>query len=92
MSWESAPMLQTVMIQSVSHSRAPIFFFQAQNDFDLAPSKTLSAAMKKAGLSYEVKFYPSFGKSTRDGHSFAYLGSAVWVGDVFAFLDKHCRK
>ena len=30
-------------------SNAPIFFFQAANDYDLSPSATLSAAMKEAG-------------------------------------------
>lgn len=86
MSWERTPMLQTVMIEAVKHSQAPIFFFQAENDFSLAPSKTLSLAMKKAGKPYEVKFYPPYGQSAKDGHSFAYLGSAVWADDVLGFL------
>jgi hypothetical protein len=30
-------------------------FFQAANDYDLSPSRTLSAAMKDAGKPYENK-------------------------------------
>jgi carboxymethylenebutenolidase len=90
-SWAEAPELQTLMTRAVRDSRAPIFFFQAENDYDLSPSRTLSAAMKNAGKEYEIKIYPPFGKTAQDGHSFGYFGSAVWGVDVFRFLDKHCR-
>jgi hypothetical protein len=69
-SWTEAPELRSLMIQAVRNSRAPIFFFQAANDFDLSPSKTLSAEMKEAGKTYEVKIYPPFGNSAGDGHTF----------------------
>lgn len=91
-SWAEAPELQTLMTRAVRDSRAPIFFFQAQNDYDLSPSRTLSAAMKNAGKEFEIKIYPPFGKTAQDGHSFGYFGSAVWGADVFRFLDKHCRR
>jgi hypothetical protein len=42
----------------VRNAKAPIFFFQAANDFDLSPSKTLSAEMNKVGKTYKVKIYP----------------------------------
>ena len=48
-SWARAPQLQSLMTRSVRHSRAPIFFFQAENDYDLSPSRVLSAAMKDSG-------------------------------------------
>ena len=91
-SWVQAPELQALMTRAVRNSRAPIFFFQAENDFDLSPSRTLSAAMKDAGKAFEIKIYPPFGKSSQEGHSFAYLGSSVWAGDVFRFLEEHCGK
>jgi dipeptidyl aminopeptidase/acylaminoacyl peptidase len=91
-SWAQAPELQTLMTRAVRNSRAPIFFFQAENDYDLSPSRILSAAMKDAGKVSEMKIYPAFGKSAPDGHSFAYLGSSVWADDVFRFLEMHCNK
>lgn len=91
-SWAEAPALQTLMAASVRNSRVPIFFFQAENDYDLSPSKVLSAAMKDAGKPYELKIYPPYGSSTQDGHSFGYFGSAVWADDVFRFLERHCPK
>jgi hypothetical protein len=79
------------MTRAVRHSRAPIFFFQAANDYDLSPSRTLAAAMKDAGKVFEMKIYPAFGQSASDGHAFGYFGSAVWADDVFGFLDQQCH-
>lgn len=89
-SWGNSPELQDVMTRAVRNSKAPIFFFQAANDYDLSPSRTLSAAMKNAGKQFEVKIYPAFGSSVQDGHSFGYFGSEVWGPDVFRFLNLHC--
>ena len=91
-SWEDAPEVQALMNRAVRNSRSPIFFFQAENDYDLSPSRKLSAAMKDAGKEFEIKIYPPYGKSTQDGHTFGYFGSSVWGADVFRFLDQHCRK
>jgi dipeptidyl aminopeptidase/acylaminoacyl peptidase len=89
-SWGDAPEVQVLMTRAVRNSKAPIFFFQAANDYDLSPTRTLSAAMKSAGKEFEVKIYPAFGSSVQDGHSFGYFGSEVWGPDVFRFLNLHC--
>ena len=81
-SWANAPELQTLMVRAVRNSKAPIFFLQAENDYDLSPSRVLSAAMKEAGKEFQMKIYPPFGSSTSDGHTFGYFGSAVWGEDV----------
>lgn len=91
-SWADAPELQALMVRAVRNSRAPIFFFQAANDYDLSPSRALSAAMKDARKEFQMNIYPPFGDSASDGHTFGYFGSAVWSDDVFRFLDEHCRK
>lgn len=89
-SWADAPEVQQLMIRAVRNSKTPIFFFQAENDYDLSPSKALSAAMKSAGKPYELKFYPPYGNSASDGHTFGYFGAKVWADDVFRFLAQHC--
>jgi len=91
-SWARAPELQSLMTRAVRNAKAPIFFFQAANDFDLSPSNTLSAEMNKVGKTYKLKIYPSYGDSPRDGHSFGYFGSDVWAEDVFGFLNQYCTK
>ena len=91
-SWARAPELRTLMSRSVRNATVPIFFFQAANDYDLSPSRTLSTVMKDAGRTYKVKIFPSYGNSPGDGHTFGYFGAAVWADDVFQFLNQHCTK
>lgn len=90
-SWAQAPQLQSLMTDAVRHSKTAIFFFQAENDYDLSPSRTLSGAMRDAGKPYVLKIFPAYGNSTEDGHSFGYFGSAVWGDEVFRFLSQHCQ-
>src|SRR5271156_4653254 len=59
-SWAQAPELQSLMTRAVRNANAPIFFFQAANDYDLSPTKTLSAVMKEANKTYSVKIYPPY--------------------------------
>ena len=91
-SWAQAPELRSLMTRAVRNANAPIFFFQAANDYDLSPSKILSAVMKDASKTYEVKLFPRYGNSPQDGHTFGYFGSDVWADDVFRFLNQHCAK
>jgi dienelactone hydrolase len=90
MSWKEAPELQEVMKRSVRESKSPMFFFQAENDYNLDPSKILYREMTAVGKVAQIKIYPPFGKTAFDGHSLTWLGSAVWFEDVFAFLQKNC--
>lgn len=89
-SWRTAPQLRARMTQAVLDSKAPIFFFQASNDYDLTPSRSLAEAMSEAGLPNQIKIYPAYGRSAAAGHGFAWRGSAVWARDVFRFLEARC--
>lgn len=89
-SWDDSPELQEVMKAAAHTANSPMLFFQAANDFSLAPNEVLSSERKQAGKSVEVKTYPAFGKSAAEGHSFAYRGSSIWFPDVFDFIEKNC--
>ncbi len=91
-SWADSPDLQQAMKDAVRNSKSPILFFQAENDFDLSPSKILGAEMKAKGKMSEVKIFPPFGKSKKEGHSFPYAGSSVWFDDVFSFIQRKCPR
>jgi dienelactone hydrolase len=89
-SWARSPALRQLMGQAATRARAPVLFMQAQNDHDLAPSRTLHAAMRQAGKQAELRLYPPFGETARDGHAFPYRGVRIWAGDVHAFLARAC--
>ena len=77
-SWVQAPELQSLMTRAARNAHAPVFFFQATNDYDLSPSKTLSAVMKAAGRTYELKICPPFGSSPQGGPRLRLF----WIGSV----------
>jgi carboxymethylenebutenolidase len=89
-SWARSHALQARMTSAVRSAKAPIFFFQAENDFDLSPTRVLFGAMKEAGKRAEMKIYPPFGATARDGHAFAYRGVALWGDDVVRFMGQAC--
>ena len=89
-SWDDAPNLQIRMTRAVLAAKGPILFFQAQNDYTIAPSRTLYAARKAARKTADIKIFPSFGDGPQGGHSFAYAGAELWKADVFRFLDGAC--
>ena len=84
--WAGAPRLQAAMTDAVTRARVPIFFGQAENDYDLTPSRALSAAMTRAGKPNLMRIFPPFGTTTPDGHSFGYFGGAIWGPAVEAFV------
>ena len=90
-SWKLNLQLQAVMTRAVRNARAPIFFFQAENDYDVAPTHVLSAAMKQAGKSYQATIYPPVGQAPGDGHGLPIRRNALWFDDTMPFLEKNCR-
>jgi dipeptidyl aminopeptidase/acylaminoacyl peptidase len=88
--WARTPELQTLLIRAARNASAPVFFFQAENDYDLSPSRALYAEMKNAGKEADIKIYPPFGGSVHAGHAFGYFGARIWGPDVFTFLERHC--
>lgn len=88
-SWKHSDELQLLMKNATDNIHKPIFFFQAENDYDLSPSKELSLKMTEAKKVVKLKIYPPFGNSPEEGHSFAYRGVSVWFEDVFLFLVKY---
>lgn len=91
-SWRDSPELQAAMKEAAARSPAPLLLFQAQNDFDLEPNETLVQVRRHAGKPVMYKLYPAFGRSTKDGHGFAYLGADVWFSDVLGFLEESCNR
>ena len=90
-SWDGARDLQRIMLHAVQHSTVPIFFFQAENDYNLAPSRTLYAAMKRLNKPAEIRIYPPYGDGPEGGHSLPYRGASIWIDDVVRFLNTHCK-
>lgn len=91
-SWRDSKDLQEVMKHAVANANCPLFFFQAENDYDLSPTKVLYSHMIKSGKVAEVKIYPPFGSSAKEGHSLPWAGVSIWFNDTLSFINKFCVK
>jgi dienelactone hydrolase len=87
MSWTSSPRLRERLLQAVEHAQAPVFFVQAANDFNTAPSEVLAEAMRQKKLPHRMRIFPAHGTTPIEGHAhFCNHGSNEWGPDVLDFL------
>jgi carboxymethylenebutenolidase len=92
MSWDQNLPLRDRLERAVDLAKAPVFLIQAENDYNLAPSKALSKEANKKKTDFQSRIYPPFGKSHQDGHwGFCSTATAVWGNDVLAFLDSQMK-
>ncbi|HEY6350185.1 MAG TPA: prolyl oligopeptidase family serine peptidase [Candidatus Angelobacter sp.] len=92
MSWEQNQPLHGLLRNAVDNAKAPVFLIQAQNDYDLAPSQSLSKEAEKKHKDFQSRIYPAFGSSHQDGHwKFCAAGMDVWGQDVLSFLAAHTK-
>lgn len=90
-SWDHSPQLRERLIAAVRRKSVPIFFIEAENDYSIAPAKTLSAEMERLGKPHRIKIYPPVGQTADDGHGFVFSRVGEWEPDVFNFLQERMR-
>jgi len=89
-SWAGNQILQSLLVGAVDRAQVPIFFLQAMNDYNTAPSLVLSAEMERVGKPYQVKIYPPYGTTVDDGHGgFCTNAPDVWGAEVLAFVRRY---
>jgi len=86
--WDNAPDLRQRMLQAVKQAQMPVFFIQAKNDYDTAPSRDLASAMEKSSKPHALQIFPNFGKTHQDAHEFCIHGSDIWGPAVLDFLSQ----
>jgi dienelactone hydrolase len=90
-SWSRASALRQRMQEAVEETRAPLFLFQAANDYTIAPSEVLGALRPTTGQRIAHKIFPSYGSSEGQGHAFGWQGVSEWGADVIQFLATNCN-
>jgi len=69
----------------------PVFFLQAQNDYDLTPNRVLSEQVRAGGKRAESRVYPAQGIGAQDGHNFCVRGVDTWGPDVTKFIEAYLK-
>jgi dienelactone hydrolase len=89
--WNSSSSLRSRLTEAARKAKMPVFFLQAENDYNLTPNRVLSEEVRKAGQPVEAKVYPAFGSGPRDGHSFCVRGTETWGPDVLKFIETYLK-
>ncbi len=89
MSWAKSPLLRERMRVAARSARVPVFFVQAENDFDTTPTLALSEEMQRAQRPHAQHVFPPHGATPMEGHAhFCNHGMDVWGDEVLAFLRR----
>lgn len=87
MSWRSSS-LRSRMISAIRKATIPVLFIQAENDYDLGPSRTLANELERLGKPHKMMIFPPYGQTHQEGHNFCGgPGGEIWGPTVFSFLD-----
>jgi dienelactone hydrolase len=93
MSWDRNPAVPGRLRTAVDRANAPIFLFQAENDYSLGPSHNLTKEASKKHKAFQSKIYPAFGSNAHDGHwGFCTTATDVWGNDALSFLEERMKK
>lgn len=87
-SWQGSPDLRARMTKAARNAKVPVFFIQAEGDYDLTPSRALAKEMEKAGKEAMIHIYPAVGRTQQENHEFCVHGAEVWGPDVLSFVKQ----
>jgi len=92
MSWRSSS-LRARMISAVRKATIPVLFIQAENDYDLGPSRTLAGELEQLAKPHKLLIFPPYGNTHAEGHGvFCSRATNVWGPAVTSFLDAAMEK
>lgn len=92
MSWRSFS-LRDRMVRAVKKADIPVMFLQAENDYDLGPSRTLAGELDRLAKPHKLLIFPPYRNTREEGHGgFCVRGTHVWGPEVLSFLDKALGK
>ena len=81
------------MVSAVKKATIPVLFIQAENDYDLGPSRTLAGELEQLGKPDTLLIFPPYGNTHAEGHGvFCSQGTDVWGPAVLSFLDASMGK
>jgi len=71
--------LRDWMIRAARKANIPVLFIQAENDYDLGPSRTLALELEQLGRTYKLLIFPPYGNTHAEGHgTFCSQTTNVW--------------
>ncbi len=90
-SWKQSAELRDRMLTAARGARVPVLLVQAENDYDLEPTRAVAQQLARAQKSHKVAFFPAHGSTAREGHNFCETGGTIWQNEVISFMNGTIR-
>jgi dienelactone hydrolase len=91
MNWGWNAPLRERLTAGARRTRVPVLVLQAENDWNVEPTRELPVAARGGGGEGAGKLYPAVGANANDGHGLMVLAPELWRDDVLSFLDRHMK-
>jgi carboxymethylenebutenolidase len=92
-SWRASSSLRSRLVRAIRKATIPVMFVQAENDYDLTPSRVLSAELQQLGKPNKLAIFPPHGTTHEEGHGgFCFGATNVWGDQVLSFLESNLGK
>jgi dienelactone hydrolase len=92
MTWSGSAEIQTRLVAAVKRATVPVFLIQAENDYDLGPTRVLSKELELAGKVHKTAVYPPYGVTVADGHGgFCFRGCTCGARMFWRSLPPSCN-
>jgi dipeptidyl aminopeptidase/acylaminoacyl peptidase len=76
------------MVRAVKKADIPVMFLQAENDYDLGPSRTLAGELDRLAKPHKLLIFPPYGNTREEGHGgFCARATHIWGAEVLSFLE-----
>jgi dienelactone hydrolase len=91
MNWGWNAPLREYLAASARRTRVPVLVVQAENDWNVGPTRELPDAVRAGGGTASGKLYPAVGGNVSDGHELMSRAPDLWRNDVLVFLDARLK-
>jgi len=91
MNWGWNAPLREHLLAGARRTRVPVLVVQAENDWNVGPTRDLPAAVRDGGGVGDGRMYPAVGGNAIEGHQLMVHAPDIWRTDVLAFLDAHLK-
>jgi carboxymethylenebutenolidase len=87
--WKRSKEVRERLSRAAREAKVPVFMVQAENDYDVSPSRVVGAELEKLDRARNrVRVFPPYGMTAQEGHGgLCTRGFAVWGPEVLAFIE-----
>ena len=86
--WAKHPKIKQMLLDAAQKIHTPLCLIQPENDFNIAPTKEISAILRDRRHPHESRIFSPWGVDGPEAHRFCAAGQQIWGPFVKQFLER----